>query len=88
MDGRFSSAYDHSLQKSDTCREESEEYLLGDEVMTDFLDLYREYKLGIVAETAPQVASRSEDYRGELPWIVQESCFLDGGELHIMLEKF
>ncbi len=70
MNSRLSSADDDSFQKSDTRGEESEKYLLGNEVMTNLLDLSREHELGIVAKSATQIASRCEDYGCNFAWIV------------------
>ncbi len=87
MYGWFSSADDDSFQESDTRGEESEKYLLGNEVMVNPLDLFRKYELGIMTKPTSEIASRSEDDSRDLSWVVQKSCFLDSGELHIMLGK-
>lgn len=87
MDSRFSSADDDSVEKAYSSFEESEKYVLIDEIVSDSFDFLREDELGIMAKTTPEIAPRCENDSRHFPGIIQECRFFDGSKLHIIRRK-
>lgn len=84
MKRRLSTTDDNSIEKSGPCFQESEKDFFTDKIMTNFLNLFWQDKLAIVAVATAEITSCGKNYRSDFARIIEQGGFFYARELHIL----
>lgn len=87
MNGRFSSADNHSVEKTHPSFQKSEKYFLAYKVMAGLFDFFRKHEFAIVAISTSKIASWRKNYGGKFSRVVKKCRFFDGRKLHEVMLK-